>query len=322
MQLLPLSPEQIRLVLRAMKAVALANGSFSDEERTLFEAALAALSVAADVHALSPAEAPEIAAAFHGVEERQHVVQMLVFTAMVDGDASDAEIRVIERFAGALGIDQHFIRGVRSLAEGHLNALRLDMVRRLPPRGHDEPDAREDEGWKGLWKVFGAASRSGEDTALAQRHRDLVLLPEGTLGHAYWDHMSRRGFLFPGERGAILPRGGLHDFMHVLCEYDTTPAGETELSAFTAGLQKIEDPFALLFGTLCMAYLGERLAHGPMSGERRVDALRAPLDTKRVGAAFQRGLFATTDLTKGWDYWADVASPLIDVQRRYNIAAL
>ncbi len=317
MQLLPLSSEQISLVFRAMKAVALANGSFSDEEAALFETALSALSVTVDVQSLAPATLSDVAGAFQGAEEREHVIQMLVFTAMVDGDASEEELRVIRDFARELEISDDFIASVRRLAASHLNVLRLDMVRRLPPRAEGEPDAREGEGWRGLWKVFGAASRAGEGRALAQRHRDLVLLPEGTLGRAYWHHMSERGFLFPGERGAITPDRGLHDFMHALSEYDTTPAGETELAAFMAGLKKMEDPFALLFGTLCMAYLGEKLAAGPSAPAA---AQRSPLDPKRVGAAFRRGLFATIDLTTEWNYWDDIGAPLNEVQRRYNIA--
>ena len=42
MQLLPLNPEQIHLVLGAMKAVALANGAFSDEEHALLSTVAAA----------------------------------------------------------------------------------------------------------------------------------------------------------------------------------------------------------------------------------------------------------------------------------------
>lgn len=314
MQLLPLSPEQVRLVLRAMKTVALANESFSDEERALLEAVADALNVPVDMQALEPASIDEIARAFQSEDERRHVIQMLIFTAVIDGDASPAELVVIRSFADELGIEEDFIKDVRRLAVSHLNVLRLDIIRRLPLRGDDEPDAREDEGWIGLWKVFGAASRTGANEEIAWRHKELGLLPDGALGRAYFEHMTERKLLFPGERGAILPAQGNHDFMHVLTGYDTDPNGEIELGAFTAGMMKLEDPFGVIFGTICMAHLGDRLTSDPSSPPRRIE-----IDAERIGAAFRRGLVATVDFNHGWDYWADVRSTVEELQRRYAI---
>lgn len=296
-----------------MKTVALANGAFSDEERALLEAVAEALSIRADLGALDPAGPRAIAEAFEGQEERQHVLQMLVVMAMVDGDANDAEKRVIRDFARALGLDKALIERARSMAMSHLNMLRLDMVRRLPPRAEGEPESKDDEGWMGVWKVFGAASRAGVNTEMAWRHKGFGLLPDGTLGRVYWEYMTSRRFLFPGERGAILPDAGLHDFLHALTGYDTSMTGEVELAAFTAGLKKMEDPFALIFGTLCVSHLGERLVSGGAPPSKM------ELDPARVGAAFRRGLFAAPELTEEWSFLSDVERPIDELLRRYHI---
>jgi tellurite resistance protein len=319
LQLLPLTPEQIHLVLRAMKAVALANGAFSDEERALLGSVSEALRAGVDVLSIEPAEPAAVASAFRTEEERDHVIQMLVFTAMIDGDAGPAETSVIHAFADALGVEPDFIHDVRRLAAMHLNTLRLDIVRRLPPPAPGAPEAREDEGWRGLWKVFGAASRSGENPDVAWRYKSLGLLPDGTLGRAYWVHMTDRRLLFPGERGAIIPGSVHHDFTRVLCGYGTDAMGEVEMTAFTAGVMKLDDPFGMLFGTLCMVHLGEKLLLPGAAGAGVPSMRRPEIDPARVAAAFRRGLLAAVDFTDGWDYWADVARPVDELQRHYTI---
>jgi ubiquinone biosynthesis protein Coq4 len=127
--------------------------------------------------------------------------------------------------------------------------------------------------------------------------------------------MTSRRFLFPGERGAVVPEAGRHDFLHVVSGYDTDGAGETEVTAFDAGLAKLEDPFGLLFGTLCMFHLGQKLR-----GEKGAPAINRPhFDAERVGRAYRRGLLAEADLGAGWDFWADVERPLEELRRQYNI---
>ena len=310
--LLPLTPEQIHLGLRAMKTVAVANRTLSDEERELLSAVAETLGSEASAEALEPVSPEEVAEGIPDPDARNHVAQMLVFTAQIDGAVTSDELRVIDAFAGALGIESAWLDEVREAARAHLDTLRLDMVRRAPfPKG-TLSETWDDSGWKGLWGLFRTASQSVEDVDLAWRHKDLGMLPEGTLGRAYWAYMTSRRFLFPGERGAVAPEGGRHDFLHVLSGYDTDAAGETEVTAFDAGMAKLEDPFGLLFGTLCMFHLGQRL--------RDAGSIERPhFDAERVGRAYRRGLLAEVNLGAGWDYWADAERPLDELRKQYNI---
>lgn len=312
MQLLPLTPEQIHLGLCAMKTVAVANRSLGDEERTLLEAVAETLGVEESAESLETVGPKVVAQAFTDPDARLHVAQMLVFTAMIDGAVTSDELGVIDSFARALGVESEWIDEVRRTGGAHLETLRLDMVRRATfPKGTLQ-DTWDDSGWKGLWRLFRTASQSHEDLDLAWRFKKLGLLPEGTLGRSYWAHMTERRFLLPGERGAVVPDGGRHDFMHVLCGYDTDAVGETEVTAFSAGMAKIEDPFALLFGTQCMFQLGLKL-RGAEPGEK------PPFDAARVGRAYRRGLLASVDLTEGWDFWAEVERPVVELQKELNI---
>ena len=42
------------------------------------------------------------------------------------------------------------------------------------------------------------------------------------------------GFPFPGEPGGIYEVGALHDWVHVLTDYNTSPEGEIDVFAFIA----------------------------------------------------------------------------------------
>jgi hypothetical protein len=295
-----------------MKTVAVANRTLGDEERTLLEAVAETLGVEHSADSLETVGPKTIAQAFSDHDARLHVAQMLVFTAMIDGAVTSDELGVIDSFARALGVESEWIDEVRKTGGAHLETLRLDMVRRASfPKGTLQ-DTWDDSGWKGLWRLFRTASQSHEDHELAWRHKKLGLLPEGTLGRAYWAYMTTRRFLFPGERGAVVPDFGRHDFMHVLAGYDTDATGETEVTAFTAGMEKIEDPFALLFATMCMFHLGLKLRGAPAEE-------RPTFDAARVGRAYRRGLLASVDLMEGWDYWADIERPVADLQKEYNI---
>lgn len=311
-QLLPLTSEQIRVGLCAMKTVAVANRTLSDEERALLEAVAETLGVMGSADSLETVSPEAVAEAIPDRDARGHVAQMLVFTAQIDGAVTSDELRVIDAFAGALGVESAWLDEVRQAARRHLDTLRLDMVRRVPfPKGTLN-DTWDDSGWKGLWGLFRTASQSIDDADLAWRHKDLGMLPEGTLGRAYWAYMTSRRFLFPGERGAVAPEGGRHDFLHVVSGYDTDAVGETEVTAFDAGMAKLEDPFGLLFGTLCMFHLGQKLRSAPATEKPRFDA-------ERVGRAYRRGLLAEVGLGAGWDMWADIEKPLEDLRKQYNI---
>lgn len=317
-----------------MKTVAVANRTLSDEERTLLDAVAETLGVESSAEALETVAPEVVAEAITEPDARRHVAQMLIFTAMIDGAVTSDELRVIDAFAGALGVESAWLDEVREAARAHLDTLRLDMVRRVPfPRGTLE-QAWDDSGWKGLWRLFRTASQSVENLDLAWRYKSLGLLPEGTLGRAYWAHMTERRFLFPGERGSVAPDGGRHDFVHVLSGYDTDAEGEMEVTALLAGMAKLEDPFGLLFGTLCMFHLGQKLRGAPAS-ERSITitktqtivntidaAANLPIptfDAERIGRAYRRGLLAVADLGLAWDFWADVEKPLDELRKHYNI---
>jgi hypothetical protein len=153
-----------------------------------------------------------------------------------------------------------------------------------------------------------------EQPELAARYRALGELAPGTLGRGYYDYAIRNHFPFPGERGGapemILP----HDLAHVLAGYDTDPAGEMQVAAFTAGFRREQTATILLFA-LCQFDLGVKMV--PQSAPEI-----GTLDPDRFFAAFVRGSKMTADLFGDWDFWP-VIGERVDVLRvRYGIEAI
>lgn len=312
---LGLTGTQKDAALRAMSAVARANGVFAEEERALLEAAADAIGAAADVGALGAIEPEELAAAFLDPLHRTRVVQAMMITALIDGEASRDEVAVIEQFAKALDVDEPRIRNLHHVIDGQIVRLRFDFLRRVPLPRKLVADMWNEEGLRGIWKVIRMATQSGRgEPELAWRYKQIGLLPEGTLGRAWWTHMTERKFAFPGEPGGLLEKQCHHDLTHVLTGYDTDAPGETQLACFYAGYYR-EDPFAMVFMVLVMFHLGVRL----------VPVITSPgtmqFNPRKALRALERGAGCTRDLTDGWNYWDDLPLPIDEVRRKYGIVA-
>ena len=122
---LALTPTQKDVALRTMKLVAMANGTFAEEERALLAAAADALEVDVDLDSLGGIEPAEAGRELVAPLERQRLVQAMIVMALIDGDAGRDEVAVIERFALELGVDEPKIKNLHHVIDGHLGRLRF-----------------------------------------------------------------------------------------------------------------------------------------------------------------------------------------------------
>ncbi len=296
------------MLLRAMRAVALADGRETERERALLEAVRGALGLpAGEVAPLSsPAEVPSTLTAV----ERERLVQAMLLMALMDGAGHPDEAALVERFASHLGVSEPRVQNLRQLADGRLQFLKLDMTRKGYARDEFVQTAR-DEGLRGLYRTFGPIAGLATDHTLARRYNDLGTLPEGTLGRAYWRFIVDNGLGFPGEPGAVAARGTWHDLSHVLGGYPITPEGEVSVVAFIAGYRR-EDPFFWLFTIALQFQVGLRLS--PFS-----PGLADRLDPHALVRHHRRGSLVRRDLSQPWDVWTDFPRPLDEVRRELNV---
>jgi hypothetical protein len=88
-----------------------------------------------------------------------------------------------------------------------------------------------------------------------------------------------------------------HDCLHVLGLYDTTPTGEAEVLAMSAGMAT-GDPVFAAFSLV---------------------AQHTNINPERVFAAFHRGSQMNCNLCHEWDLWADFDSDITKLRTQYGI---
>lgn len=294
--------------LQAMAAVAGADGALAPTELTLLEAARDALGLDGDVRHLAPFDAGALRDADARVRER--VVQAMLLMAVMDGAGSPGEAALVEATAATLGVDEPRVANLRQLASGRVRRLWLDLTRKGYAMEEFLRTAKE-EGGRGLWKTFAPIVGLSTDDALAERIVANGLLPEGTLGRAYFEFLTRNGLPFPSEPFAVAERGLWHDLSHVLGAYETTPVDEALVVAFVAGFRR-EDPFFWLFTIALQFQVGLRLS--PFS-----PGVPKQIDPRAFVRHHQRGAAVRLDLSRECDFRADWERPLALVRAELGV---
>jgi hypothetical protein len=237
----------------------------------------------------------------------------MIVMAMVDEDASTAELEVLTRFADALGIDRRDLEIFGRLARQESIRLALDLVRRMWVREKLAQQVKEG-GLRWILRAGAAFAGLVEDTAVATKFRAFEALPPGSLGRGYFDFIRSNHFGLPGEKGGLPETSIFHDLTHVLSGYGTDPVGEMQVGFFHAGCNR-KDPYAFILFTMMQFQMGVRLApvavgqHGLFEPQRQMLALR-------------RGAACTIDPTDGWDFWPVIARPLEELRTEYRIPPL
>ncbi|HEY1257697.1 MAG TPA: hypothetical protein VGF34_00500 [Stellaceae bacterium] len=317
MQLFYPNADEALAGLRAMRMLGQArDGGLGTATRNLLAAAQKhILRTHYDIDSLSPITPEELAAAFTDPALARQFVQGMAVVSLAEGPPSEAQSRLMTRFAAALGVDEPAVRVLRELAEHHMVLFRLDFMR----RSHLADAARNairEHGFIATAKAIAAFRGLREDRALAARYTALGDLPADTLGHAFWRHYREHGFAFPGERLGFPEAGVYHDFTHVLAGYGTDPAGEMQVGAFTAGYKKHNPIFVILFVVLTfsagvnMTPLDQPLTRGIFGTDGLGD---------KFFAAVERGSKVRLDLSDRWDHWAWVAKPLAEARVELGI---
>ncbi len=205
-----------------------------------------------------------LAAHFADPAAARQLVRGMIVMSLAVGPATPGQMKLVDNFAHALGVEEPAIRAIEQLAQQHKIRFMLDLHRRSNIRDYIDNQYKTQGGIlavaKGLLDFTGAA----HDDALAARFRALGELPAGTLGRGFFEHYQSHGFTFPGEKGGF-PVGALfHDFGHVIAGYDITPEGELSIASFQAGYRRTEDAFFTMLFAVLIHTAGVNVAPIPM----------------------------------------------------------
>ena len=313
MELAFLKPQQVPVALAALQSVASGHGRLTEPERSLLDLVAEMHGTRLELDALPRLDPVSLAATVDDPHQRKRLVQMAVVMAMVDGDVAPAQERAVRGIAEALEVDEGSLKVLHGVVNDSRLLTRVHVMRRL--MGRFVGEAHQLEGMNGVRKfVSPLFLGGGEDPRVAWRYRELGLLPEGTLGRAYWEFCTSRRFAFPGEAGGIPQRMVFHDFGHVLSGYETDAEGEIQQGAFQAGFTRT-DGFSFLLFVIVQFHLGIKVT--PIAAART-----GLFDVRKVLRAAERGAACRDDLSARWDHWAWVELPVDEARARLGIPPL
>ena len=139
------------------------------------------------------------------------------------------------------------------------------------------------------------------------------------MAHFY----ERHNFPFPGERHGIYEVGALHDFVHVLADYEADPEGEIDVFTFIAATMPAEHGLIMLAVTLGMFQTGViHRVEGKVVKIGAEDTLAQPGAVDRMAEALARGSACTVDILEGIDHFELAPEPLDEVRERFSIPPL
>ena len=252
---------------------------------------------------------------------RQQLANMVIVLELTMHPLPPELERHAEKYLVAAGVQSSYLGIVRDTAEGHLLRLHADLLRNSWYTA---------ETMRGLFKGrLGEMVRSklayysvGTDEALAAKWRALEDCPDGSWGREVARFYRLHGFPFPGEAGGIYEIGALHDWVHVLADYGTTPEGEIDVFAFIAATMEDERGFIQFVFTLA---LFQNASVDTVGGKRipiaRADTLSDPGAIDRLADAFWRATQCSADVMGGVDHFALADTPLEELRARWGIPA-
>ena len=170
MFLFDVEPARKWTMLRAMRAVALADGTLSPKERALLEVSKGALGLTGDLDSLAPFDLAEAAGA-----DAERIVQAMILMAIMDGAAAPEEAALGP--ARGRGARRRRRRARRQPTTARRGTLALDALRPDPPRvceGRTIP-YREGRGpdWPlpNVWTALGFGAEPGSNAEIHRARR-------------------------------------------------------------------------------------------------------------------------------------------------------
>ena len=299
-------------ILSGMAQIALLGGT-----RTLTPADIASLQACShylfqtelsDWHQLPPILPQQLAAGLPNPNQREIALQLLTVMAFVDGVVDEAKINLVLTYADALEVHADYIQDLVATTRRQWAWILADMSQRNIESIMGQP-------WAGgditTWLL---PYQPRPDPTLVARFQALAELPADTLGYKFWDFYQAQAYGFPGEPRGLNARFAVpHDCIHLLADYDTSPAGEILVSTFTAAMHRQKPMAGHILPVIYSWHLG--IAFNDVAG-----SAQGALEPKEFWQAWARGHDTAVDLfDPAWDFWAATAISLKELRDIYKI---
>ncbi len=291
----------------------------SDVQRSVIDAILAAAGTDLRVADAVPLDPSDVRA---GIGDPDLLAELGHFVIALELMAHPLEPRTerhARKYLEELGIEDRHMRISRDSVRKHRLLLHADLLRQSwtteqTIRGIFTEDKLK-EFTRSKLSYYGFTSAP----TVAERWKALQRCPDGSWGRTVADFYVVHGFPFPGEPHGIYEVGAAHDWVHVLCDYATTPEGEIDVFAYIAVASP--DPAAFVNFALTLA-LFQNATINTVGGKKvviaRADTLSDEGAAPRFADALARGNEATADVI-GLDHFALKDLPLDEARERFGI---
>ena len=258
-----------------------------------------------------------VAEALPTAEQRLELVELMVTLEMLCDSIPAALEASIEHWAGVLGVEDRSLRLARDLA-AHASAQALHDFYRYDWVGEQDILSPAFEGLLARHGDKAYALTVEPDPLEAARWRALEHCPAGSIGRSLWDFYQERCFGFPGEPGAANAALAHHDWIHVLADFDTSPMGEMEVTAFQAAASTLPGATLGFIGAVSIFQTG--LLPSLVVPPGYSHALEVPGGPERIADAIQRGRACQRDVFREIDFFAVADQALPALREGWSIS--
>jgi hypothetical protein len=314
--------DEVVLVARGIATAVAPEDGLTDVQAALLQAIATALTgVEVDYCDLEPLDAAGLAVvlADRPLHYRQRIVHHMVLGELVLRPLPPEVAWRVKEYAGALGVDDTFVRIAHRYAQGAYGLAWKDLQRSGFTEHWEQADP---EALRNRFGVSDPFDRPDPDPALEARWEAYAELPEGTLGRQVWEMYHGRGFALPGNPDGPSAYLAQHDYVHVLADYGTNLKGELEVFAFLGRADPDPKGFAWLATLVGLFETGYIADTGFFTKDVRERNIQAPGMHHRIADAIRRGkavcVHYGTDLFEV-DYHAVADRPVDDVRSRLGV---
>ena len=254
------------------------------------------------------------------VEEpiRHRLFQLFTLVEMILDPMPEKATKTLQDIAESLEVNDEFIEIAREYSQEAYGIAAKDLAR----KGYmGNPDLVK-QGCsmmrvnKTLTDPFEA---DDDDPELLEQWKDLEKCKTGTLGRNIWEYYQGRGFIFTGQKGSVNPSIAQHDWIHLLCDFNTTIEGELEVFSFIGSAIPDVKGFSFLIAIVSLFETGrlESWGGGVLNADK--GHLDLPGMPERIADAIRRGRICNKDVMYGIDYFKFKDMPIDDVKLHLNI---
>jgi len=269
-----------------------------------------------DFDSLAPAKVSEVQRGITTSEGRSELIELMLAIEMLVDPIPASLSSSIDQWAFDLGVQPEALAMTRKIALGSLSEAQDDFYRNNFV-GDVATRSEHLEAMINRYGPRGTVWTLEDDPVLTARFDALAYLPLGTLGRELVEFYDQRGFVYPGRVGSLSEVSWTHDWMHVLCGYDTDDLGELEVAAFRSMSTNFKGAGLSFLGFLSIFHGGQ--LPSLVSGVHTNHPLRDPRAVERVALAFRLGRRCSVDTHIGMDFFDFASLSISEVRGAWNL---